>query len=50
MVAQLIEEGHDVNHGNFDLVQPLHEACFRGHIDCVRLLLLAGATVSVWFV
>ena len=42
----LIENGHQVNQCNFDLVQPLHEACFSGHIDCVRLLLLAGANVS----
>ena len=46
MVAQFIEEGHDINQTNFDLVQPLHDASFRGHIDCVRLLLLAGANVS----
>ena len=48
-MQQLIEGGHQVNHSNFDLVQPLHEACFRGHIDCVRLLLLAGANVSTKF-
>ncbi|XP_060551395.1 ankyrin repeat and SOCS box protein 13-like isoform X2 [Ruditapes philippinarum] len=35
-----------VNDGNFDLVHPLHEACFHGNIECVQELLSAGATVD----
>jgi ankyrin repeat protein len=38
-----------VNDGNFDLVHPLHEACFHGNIECVQELLSAGATVNNFF-
>jgi len=42
----LILSGHNVNTGDWDLVRPLHEACFRGFYHCVVLLLQNGAEVN----
>ncbi|WAQ96982.1 ASB13-like protein, partial [Mya arenaria] len=44
LVNDLIHAGHQVNETNFDLVQPLHEACFRGSIECVNGRNIDGAT------
>lgn len=44
-LCQLIEAGHSVNREGIDLIRPLHEACFRGYQECVRILLENGAEV-----
>ena len=43
---QLIQAGHSVNKESMDMVRPLHEACFHGYIDCVKLLLDNDAEVT----
>ena len=43
----LISEGHNVNAGDWDMVRPLHEACARGHFDCVSCLIDNGAEVII---
>ena len=45
LLAKLIEDGYQVNTGNFDSVTPLHEACLAGDFSCVSLLIQAGAIV-----
>lgn len=45
-LSELIQAGHSVNSEGIDLIRPLHEACFRGHSECVRVLLDHGAEVS----
>uniref|UniRef100_A0A3B3ZXV0 Uncharacterized protein n=1 Tax=Periophthalmus magnuspinnatus TaxID=409849 RepID=A0A3B3ZXV0_9GOBI len=42
---RLIEGGASVNMVAVDSITPLHEACLRGQVQCVRLLLEAGAQV-----
>lgn len=46
-LLQLIQAGHSVNNEGVDLVRPLHEACFRGHVECVKILLDNDAEVNV---
>jgi ankyrin repeat protein len=43
---QLIRAGHSVNKESMDMVRPLHDACFHGYIDCVKLLLDNDAEVT----
>ena len=33
--------------GTFDCVTPFHDACISGSVGCVRILVDAGAVVSV---
>lgn len=45
-LLHLIQGGASVNVVAVDSITPLHEACVRGQVECVRLLLDAGAQVS----
>ncbi|XP_005093370.1 ankyrin repeat and SOCS box protein 13 [Aplysia californica] len=38
---------HDVNEATFELVRPLHEACFCGQYECAALLIEHGANVNL---
>ena len=31
-----------------DAWTPLHDACFRGHVECAKLLLLTGADADTY--
>ncbi len=44
-VKQLLSDGESVNRATWDNVTPLHNACLAGRINCVTILLNAGATV-----
>ena len=46
-LRRLISVGESVNVGTFDCVTPLHDACIAGSVGCVRILVDAGAVVSV---
>ena len=46
-LQKLIHNGASVNIVAMDSITPLHEACIQGHSQCVRLLLDAGAHVSL---
>lgn len=48
-LMQLIESGASVNMVTVDNITPLHEACIQAHPNCARLLLEAGAQVSLGF-
>jgi uncharacterized protein len=43
MVNELLDLGFDVNEGGRDNVKPLCDACYKGRLDVVRLLLDAGS-------
>uniref|UniRef100_A0A803SUK0 Ankyrin repeat and SOCS box containing 5 n=1 Tax=Anolis carolinensis TaxID=28377 RepID=A0A803SUK0_ANOCA len=43
----LIAQGYNVDALTIDQVTPLHEACLGDHVGCARLLLEAGANVSI---
>ena len=46
VVDFLIEEGAQVNHPDKHGLQPLHLACMRGNIHCVKSLIAAGARLD----
>lgn len=46
VVDFLIEEGAQVNHPDKHGLQPLHLACTRGNLHCVKSLIAAGARVD----
>lgn len=46
LLQHLIQSGASVNVVAVDSITPLHEACVRGQVECVRLLLEAGAQVD----
>ena len=45
-LQQLIESGACVNQVTVDSITPLHAASLQGQVQCVQLLLAAGAQVS----
>lgn len=40
-------QGYNVDALTIDQVTPLHEACLGDHVGCARILLEAGANVSM---
>ena len=46
VVDFLIEEGAQVNHPDKHGLQPLHLACMRGNLHCVKSLIASGARVD----
>lgn len=46
-LKQLIENGACVNVVTADSITPLHGASLKGQTECVKLLLAAGAQVSI---
>ena len=47
VVDFLIEEGAQVNHPDKHGLKPLHLACMRGNLHCVKSLIAAGAPVDL---
>ena len=45
MLITLIGAGHPLNKQTFDGTTPLHQACQDGNVECVKILLDAGASV-----
>jgi ankyrin repeat protein len=45
-VRELLESGADVNGASKEGVTALMKACSAGHLECVRVLLAAGATIE----
>lgn len=46
MVQYLLEHGAEVDAQDADDGTPLHNACFNGHLECVRILLVNQANLN----
>lgn len=46
-IQVLIESGYDINAKDENGMTPLIYAACRGHVECIKLLLDAGADVSI---